>query len=238
MVLRESATPLVVRRVGTHYRLVISAGINRRSALRAGAVVGLSAAGVMSTSTAAQAASYVTRKPLLAGANPYVTLYDGDIPTGYASIWRVDWSTHGAGAVLVVWTPAGLRVVGDDPRLAAWIEEHFVRNFDEAEELPSWPAVRVRRAVVQVHVDPARGAFARAAGLAVSITGPLDARPFALADFPLQGVSHGLSMQVLPCEHASITVDGRAVPGEPTVIRSDGRPASSAVTTVHEAWSM
>lgn len=217
---------------------MVSAAINRRGALRAGTVAGLSAMGVVSTSTTAQATAYVTRKPLLAGANPYVTLYDGDTPTGYASMWRVDWSTHGAGAVLVVWTPAGLRVVGDDPRLAAWIEEHFVRNFDEARALPSWPAARVERAAVQLRVDPAEGAFARTAGLAVSIGGLLDARPFALADFPLQGVSHGLSMQVIPCEHASITVNGRPVPGKPTVIRPDGRPASSAVVTVHEAWSM
>lgn len=192
----------------------------------------------MTANTAAQATTgYVTRKPLLAGANPYVTLYEGAIPTGYASMWRVDWSTHGTGAVLVVWTPAGLRVVGDDPRLAAWIEEHFVRHFDEAKALPSWPAVRGEQATVQLHVDPAKGAFAQAADLTVSITGPLDARPFALADFPLQGVSHGLSMQIIPCEHASITVNGHAVPGRPAVIWSDGRPASSAVTTVHEAWS-
>ncbi|GAA3257328.1 hypothetical protein [Nonomuraea helvata] len=232
---------------------MLSAAINRRGALRAGAVAGLAAAGgIVITETAAQAATtyvttetaaqaataYVTREPLLAGANPYVTLYDGTTPTGYASMWKVDWSTHGTGAVLVVWTPAGLRVVGDDPRLAAWIEEHFVRHFDEATALPSWPAVRVERAAVHLRIDPAKGAFARAAGLEVSITGTLDARPFALADFPLQGVSHGLSMQVIPCEHASITVNGHAVPGSPTVIRSDGRPASSAVTTVHEAWSM
>ena len=163
---------------------------------------------------------------------------DGDTPTGYASMWKVDWSTHGAGAVLIVWTRAGLRIVGDDPRLAAWVEEHFVRHFDEVKDLPTWPTARVERAAVQVRVDPTRGGFASAAGLTVSVTGPLDARPFARADFPLQGVSHGLSMQLIPCEHASITVDHHAVPGKPTVIWSDGRPASSAVTTVHEAWSV
>ncbi|NUT09982.1 MAG: hypothetical protein HOQ38_05855 [Nonomuraea sp.] len=183
-------------------------------------------------------AGYVTRRPLLAGANPFVTLHDSDgAPTGYASLWQVDWSTHGAGAVMVVWTPAGLRVVGDHPGLAAWIEEHFVRHFDEATALPSWPAVQARQAAVRLRIDPAGGAHAEAAGMTVSITGPLDARPFALADFPLQGVSHGLSMQVIPCEHATITIDGIAVPGRPLVVRTDGRPASSAVVTVHEAWS-
>ena len=32
------------------------------------------------------------REALLAGANPFVTLYDGEQPIAYASIWRVDWS--------------------------------------------------------------------------------------------------------------------------------------------------
>ncbi|MER6582334.1 hypothetical protein [Nonomuraea sp. NPDC001023] len=192
---------------------------------------------MLSTSEGAPTSAYVTRRPLLAGANPYVTLYDGDVPTGYASLWQVDWSTHGAGAVMVVWTPAGLRVVSDDPELGTWIEEHFVRHFDEATALPSWPAARVERAAVDLRVDPATGTHADAAGLAVSITGPLDARPFSMADFPLLGVSHGLSMQIIPCEHASITVDGVPVPGRPAVTWPGGRPVSSAITTVHEAWS-
>ncbi|MFI9837009.1 hypothetical protein ACIHFD_08245 [Nonomuraea sp. NPDC051941] len=118
-----------------------SAAISRKGALR----TGVAGATVTMDTTAQAATAYVTREPLLAGANPYVTLYDGATPTGYASMWRVDWSTHGTGAVLVVWTPAGLRVVGDDPRLAAWIEEHFVRRFDEAVTwrsgpVPWWPA--------------------------------------------------------------------------------------------------
>ncbi|MEV4354707.1 hypothetical protein ACWEPL_24040 [Nonomuraea sp. NPDC004186] len=67
-----------------------SAAISRRGALRTGATV------TMDTTVQA-ATAYVTREPLLAGANPYVTLYDGATPTGYASMWRVDWSTHGTG---------------------------------------------------------------------------------------------------------------------------------------------
>ncbi|MFI9596452.1 hypothetical protein [Nonomuraea sp. NPDC052265] len=193
---------------------------------------------MLSTSEGTPASAYVTRRPLLAGANPYVTLYDGDTPTGYASLWQVDWSTHGAGAVLVVWTPAALRVASDDARLGAWIEERFVRHFDEATALPSWPVARVERADVELRVDPATGAHATGAGMSVAITGPLDARPFAMADFPLLGLSHGLSMQIIPCEHASITVDGVPVPGAPAVTRPGGRPVSSAITTVHEAWSV
>ncbi|WP_433510941.1 hypothetical protein ACQP2T_44840 [Nonomuraea sp. CA-143628] len=90
---------------------MLSAATNRRGALRAGALAGLAAAGavvttdeaaaaVVTTDAAARAATgYVTRAPLLAGADPYVTLYDGETPTGHALMWKVDWSTHGTGAV-------------------------------------------------------------------------------------------------------------------------------------------
>ncbi|MEV4061895.1 hypothetical protein [Nonomuraea dietziae] len=213
--------------------------VNRRRALLAGlATAGAGVMGVNVMGGTAAADPYVTREPLLAGANPFVTLYEEGRPTAYASVWRVDWSRYGSGAALVVWTPGGLRVIGDEPRLARWIEEHFVRHFDEAKALPSWPAVRVERAAVHVRIDPVRGAFAGAGDLTVRIGDPLDARPVGIADFPIQGVSHGLSMQLVPCRSASITVGGVAVPGAPAVTWNEGRPSSSAVTTVHEAWSM
>ncbi|MFI6321692.1 hypothetical protein ACIBG8_29445 [Nonomuraea sp. NPDC050556] len=176
---------------------------------------------------------YLTRMPLLAGANPFVTLYEDDQPTAYASVWRVDWSTHGSGNVVILWTPGQLRIVGDDVRLAEWIEEQFVRNFPEARALPSWPTAKVERASVSV-----RWSSARAGDITISLDGVLDARPFAVDDFPLRGVSHGLSMQILPCSKATVSVGGVAVPGSPQVSWDGGRPASSAVVTVHEAWSV
>ncbi|MFE3451603.1 hypothetical protein ACFXJ8_22035 [Nonomuraea sp. NPDC059194] len=181
---------------------------------------------------------YTTRRPLLSGANPFVTLYEDGRPSGYASVWRVDWSTRGTGTALVVWVPGVLRVVGDDPGLATWIEEYFVREFDEVRALPSWPAATVERAPVEVRVHPADGAVATAGELAVTIGEPLDARPFATADFSIRGVSHGLSMQVIPCAKASITIGGHRVPGAPEVTWTGGRPVSSAVTAVHESWSV
>lgn len=181
--------------------------------------------------------SYRTRTLLLAGANPFVTLYDAGLPTAYASVWRVDWSARGSGNAVILWHAGRLRIVGDDVRLAAWLEEHFVRHFDEARALPSWPSCEPERAAVQVRVDAGRGAVVTAGDISIELGGVLDARPVGIADFPLCGVSHGLSMQILPCEAASIVVDGVAVPGSPEVTWDGGRPSSSAVTTVHEAWS-
>lgn len=65
----------------------------------------------------------------------------------------------------------------------------------------------------------------------------LDARPVGIADFPIQGVSHGLSMQVLPCQTATIRLGDTIVPGTPLITWDAGRPVSSAVTTIHEVWS-
>jgi hypothetical protein len=178
-----------------------------------------------------------TRRPALLGANPFVTLYQDSLPTGYASVWRVDWSTEGAGAAVIVWDADRLRIVGDNPQLAAWIEEHFVRHFDEATELPSWPSVQVEEAAVDIRIDPLSGTTAQAADIEIRIGDILDARPVGIADFPIQGVSYGLSMQVLPCRTASIEVAGVLLPGAPIVSWDDGRPSSSAVTTIHEAWS-
>jgi hypothetical protein len=70
----------------------------------------------------------------------------------------------------------------------------------------------------------------------VALGDPLDARPVGIADFPLDGVSHGLSMMAMPCATASMTVGGVAVAGQPRVWRDGERTYSSAVTAMHEAW--
>jgi len=176
------------------------------------------------------------RRALLAGANPYLTLYDADSAVAYASIWRVDWSVHGAGNVIVLWHAGTVRVLTDAPALGGWLEEHFVRRFDEATALPSWPSLELVEAPVEVVVDPGGGARATGAGVVVALGDPLDARPVGVADFPLDGVSHGLSMLSMPCATATMTVDGVAVAGTPRVWRDGGRVHSSAVTAVHEAW--
>jgi hypothetical protein len=179
------------------------------------------------------------RRALLAGANPFVTLYDdGGAPAAYASLWRVDWSTHGPGNAIVLWHGGGVRVVTDAPALGGWLEEHFVRRFDEAIALPSWPSAVLVEAPVEIVVDPACGARAAGADVVVALGDPLDARPVGIADFPLDGVSHGLSMMAMPCATAKLTVGGAAVAGRPRVWRDGDRPYSSAVTAVHEAWSV
>ena len=176
------------------------------------------------------------RRALLAGANPFLTLYDGGSPTAYASIWRVDWSVHGAGNAIVLWHAGAVRLLTDAPALGRWLAEHFVRRFDEATALPSWHSLELVEAPVEVVVDPGGGVRAAGAGVVVALGDPLDARPVGVADFPLDGVSHGLSMLAMPCAVGFVTIDGVDVSGAPRVWRDGGRVHSSAVTAVHEAW--
>jgi hypothetical protein len=177
------------------------------------------------------------RRVLLAGANPFLTLYDeSGAPTAYASVWRVDWSIHGPGGAIVLWHGGQVRVLTDAPALGGWLAQRFVRHFDEATALPSWPAPQVEAGAVSVTVDPAGGTVAAAAGVEIRLGEPLDARPVGIADFPLAGLSHGLSMTVVPCGSAALAVDGQPVAGSPRVWTADGRTYSSAVTAVHETW--
>jgi hypothetical protein len=111
-----------------------------------------------------------------------------------------------------------------------------VRRFDEATALPSWPSAVLVEAPVDIVVDPAGGARAAGADVTVALGDPLDARPVGIPDFPLAGVSHGLSMMAMPCATATLTVDGATVAGQPRVWHDGDRPYSSAVTAVHEAW--
>lgn len=181
--------------------------------------------------------SHRIRRTLLVGANPFVTLYADDRPTAYASLWRVDWSRWGSGSAVVLWVAGEVRVIGDDVEVAGAVERNLVRHFDEAKELPGWGRPAVEEAPTRVEVDPEAGATAVAGDVEIRIHKPLDARPFADPDFTIRGTSHGLAMQVAPCERARIRVAGKLLSGQPRVVWKDARPTSSAVVTFAESWS-
>ncbi|MFI7005500.1 hypothetical protein [Streptomyces sp. NPDC050145] len=199
--------------------------------------------GLLAATTPASASASVAadsdpalRKPILVGANPGLQLFDASGScTAYLSTWQVDWSTHGAGNALVLWRPDGVRVVGEDPHLALWLADHFVRHFPELDGLP-WPAPRFHRSAVQVRLDLASGLQARGGGIDVHMAEVLDRRAFATDHFPLAGVEHSLSLVNGPCGQARARVDGRDQPGK---IRRGGtpeRPSSSAFLAAAEVW--
>lgn len=226
----SSPAPASTPAVGRRGLLLGAAG-----AVAAGAVS--LAAGVPRAAAAAGPASDpATRKPVLVGANPGLQLFDAQgACTAYASVWRVDWSPHGTGTVLVLWQPSGVTVCSARRPLARWVAEDFTRHFPELDGLP-WPEPEYRPWPVHLRMSLADGMVARAGALEVTTTGVLDVRSFTTDDFPLGGVDHSLHLVLGPCAQASIRVGGRRLPGEISRGGTPERPSSSAFVTEAEVW--
>ena len=172
----------------------------------------------------------------LIGANPGLTLFaaDTDRPAAFASVWRVDWSTAGAGNALVLWHDGHTRVISSSPDLGVWLAEEFTRHFPEVAGLP-WPAPKVTAAPVAVELDLAHGVRAAAADVEIEITGPMDRRLVRADDFDLGGTPHLLSTVLMPCRSGTVRVAGAPVPGEPRV-RTEPRASSTAFLADAEVW--
>ncbi|MFI6944145.1 hypothetical protein ACIBI4_33240 [Streptomyces sp. NPDC050418] len=217
-----------------------SAVVSRRGLVRMSTALGamglLTAATPASAVADAPAADPGRRKPILVGANPGLQLFDASgACTAYLSVWRVEWSTHGAGNALVLWRPDGVRAVGQDPHLTLWLADQFVRHFPELDGL-AWSTPRFHRSAVQVRLDLDSGLQARGGGIDVHMAEVLDRRAFATDTFPLAGEDHSLSLVIGPCGQARARVDGRVLPGEITRGGTPDRPSSSAFVATAEVW--
>ncbi|WP_211239662.1 hypothetical protein [Jiangella gansuensis] len=188
-----------------------------------------------SPATSAAATDPALRRVVLVGENPGVQLFDGDTVAAYASVWVVDWSTHGTGKAIVLWHDGQVRLLTDRPELGRWLERDFTRFFPEADGLP-WPQPRVERHYVRVENDLVHGTRARAGDVEVRIRDVLDRRAFATDGFDLGGRVHSLSLVTGPSATATISVRGRRLPGDIVRGGTPERPSSSAFVAVAEVW--
>lgn len=168
------------------------------------------------------------------GANPCVTLYDGDRATAFASVWRVDWSLRGNGNALVLGTPGRTRIFGADTALAAWLGEEFNRHLAAVVATVGWSEPEVVAAPVAFDLDLAQGFRATAADVSVAIAGPIERYLTRNDEYDLGGVPHVLSTVWMPCEEAAISVGGAPLPGGPRVDLK--APMSSAFIADAEVW--
>jgi hypothetical protein len=170
----------------------------------------------------------------LMGANPCVTLYDGDLATAYASVWRVDWSLRGSGRALVLGTPERTRVIGPDAELAAWLATEFNRHLVRVRASIEWSEPELTVAPVSFDLDLAEGLRASADDVTVAITGPIERFLTRNDEYDLGGTPAILSTVWIPCRDGAITVGGEPLPGAP---RTDpDRPMSSAFIADAEVW--
>jgi hypothetical protein len=206
----------------------------RRRTMLVGAA-GMTAAAVAVPGRAAAAADPATRRVLLVGANPGVSLLTGDQLSTFASVWIVRWSERGSGRAIVLWHDGRVRVLATDPELGYWLSQYFTRNFPEVAGVP-WPEPQVQRAEVGIRLDLATGLDARARDVRVRMAGVLDRRAFSTDEFDLAGTPHSLSLVFAPMGTARVLAGGRALPGEVQLGGTPQRPASSAFMAEAEVW--
>lgn len=168
------------------------------------------------------------------GANPCVTLYDGDRATAFASVWRVDWSLRGSGHALVLGVPGRIRIIGPDAALGAWLGAEFNRHFSNVTAGIAWSEPEFTVAPVAFELDLAEGLRAAADDVAVAITGPIERYLTRNDEYDLGGTPNLLSTVWIPCEDGAVSVGGTRLTGS---VRVDpAEPMSSAFIADAEVW--
>lgn len=205
-----------------------------------GAVAVAGSGGLISPAVASGARLPTTTPPaerdvIVVGANPGITLLDGETVAAFASVWQVDWSPDGAGNVLVLWRRDQVRLIGANASLARRLEREFTRFFPEVADLP-WPEPRLERRPVFVDIDLDTGLRARGHDVAVLLSDVLDRRTFTTDEFDLGGIPHSLSLVVGPCGRGRIIERGHRLPGRIERGGTPERPGSSAFVTEAEVW--
>ncbi|WP_460498336.1 hypothetical protein [Glycomyces tarimensis] len=168
------------------------------------------------------------------GANPCVTLYDGDRATAFASVWRVDWSQRGSGRALVLGTPERIRIIASDTDLGAWLGTEFNQYFDDVTDGIGWPDPELTEAPVEFQLDHAKGLSATGDDVAVEISGPIERHLTRNEAYDLGGTPNILSTVWIPCREGSISVGGTRLAGSPRV--DPAKPRSSAFIADAEVW--
>jgi hypothetical protein len=186
------------------------------------------------------------------GENPGISLKESpDGPfTTLASLFRVVLSPHGRGHALVLMQSpqeanppadrANVCLTDNDP-LAHWLIDRFVANFRLFKELPGMQGLAFRKLdSVQVSGDPLSSyteSF-KAGDLDVQLTWNGLGEPFC---FALQPEASSTGQHYMPsvfvgCQSASITVNGRVLPGEPVPREVAGHKISTALLAFCESW--
>ena len=186
------------------------------------------------------------------GENPGISLKESpDGPfTTLASLFRVVFSPHGRGhALMLMQSPeeanppadrANLCLTDNEP-LARWLVERFVANFRLFKGLPGMQGLGYRRLdSIQASLDPGRfyTETLKAGDLDVQLAWNGLGEPFCFAQRPENSStgSHYMPSVFVGCESATITVNGRVLPGRPVAREAAGHSISTALLAFCESW--
>lgn len=186
------------------------------------------------------------------GENPGISLKtapDGPFTT-LASFFRVVLSPHGRGHALVLLqspqeaNPPAERAnvcLHDNEALARYLVRDFVAHFGAYKGLPGMTALQYRSLdSVSASGDPAStyAETVTAGALTVKLTWEGLGAPFCFALPPERSATgrHHMPTLFVGCSDATITVDGRVLPGKPMPREIAGHTISTAMLAFSETW--
>lgn len=183
------------------------------------------------------------------GENPGISLKtDPEGPfTALASFFRVVLSPHGRGHALVLLEnpqqngAAGNVVLTDNEPMARYLISDFVSHFGAWRGLPGLAGITYRKLdSVTASGDPASSytETVKAGDTTVALNWSGLGAPFCFAFGPAQSATgkHSMPSLFIGCDSASITVNGRALPGKPVPRDVLGKRISSAMLAFSESW--
>jgi len=183
------------------------------------------------------------------GENPGISLKerpDGPF-TALASFFRVVLSPHGRGHALVLLQApqqadaAANFCLHDNEPLARYLVSDFVNNFGAFKGLPGLASMAYRKLdSVQSAGDPASSysETVKAGDLTVKLTWSGLGKPFCFALPPDKSATgrHTMPSLFVGCSNATITVNGRTLPGKPIPREVAGHSISTAMLAFSETW--
>ncbi len=186
------------------------------------------------------------------GENPGISLKerpDGPF-TALASFFRVVLSPHGRGHALVLLqspqeaNPPAERAnlcLHDNEALARYLVSGFVSHFGAYKGLPGLANLTYRKLDgVQASGDSASSytETVRAGELTVALTWSGLGKPFCFALPPDKSATgkHSMPSLFVGCSEATITVNGRVLPGKPVPREVAGHSITTAMLAFSETW--
>ncbi len=186
------------------------------------------------------------------GENPGISLKtDPNGPfVSLASFFRVVLSPHGRGHALVLLqspndaNPPADRAnicLTDNEKMARYLVKDFVSHFGTFKGLPGLETMAYKPLdSVEVSGDPSTSysEIVKGAGLDVKLTWSGLGKPFCFALLPEQSATgkHAMPSLFVGCDDATITVNGRALPGKPIPRVMAGNSITTAMLAFSETW--
>ncbi len=186
------------------------------------------------------------------GENPGISLKekpDGPF-VALASFFRVVLSPHGRGHALVLLQSPGEAsppadranvCFHDNEKLARYLVAEFISHFGAWKGLPGLTGMSYRRLdSVEASGDPSSSysETVKAGDQTVRMSWTGLGKPFCFALPPDKSATgkHHMPSLFVPCKDASVTVNGRVLPGKPVPREMAGHSMSSAMLAFSETW--